>query len=151
MRTFRILRLFKLAKSWKQLQMLLSTLWTTLVDIASFTIVLFLFMFIYAILGMELFAENAKFTADDKLDMENGTSINQNFDSFIYSFTTVFVLLTQDGWSAIFYAYKRAMGSFRANLYFLSLYIVGPIILLNLFLAILLKNFDGDMIEADDT
>lgn len=129
--------------------MLLSTLWRTLVDIGSFTIVLFLFMFIYAILGMELFAENAKFTAD-KVDMDNGKSIDQNFDSFLYSFTTVFVLLTQDGWSAIFYAYKRAMGNFRANLYFLSLYIVGPIILLNLFLAILLKNFDGDMIEAED-
>lgn len=94
LRTFRILRLFKLAKSWKQLQLLLRTLWTTVVDIASFTVVLFLFMFIYAILGMELFAENAKFTADDKVDMENGTSLNQNFDSFLYSFTTVFVLLT---------------------------------------------------------
>lgn len=80
--------------------MLLSTLWRTLVDIGSFTIVLFLFMFIYAILGMELFAENAKFTAD-KVDMDNGKSIDQNFDSFLYSFTTVFVLLTQDGWSAI--------------------------------------------------
>ncbi len=103
MRTFRILRLFKLAKSWKQLQKLITTLWVTLVDIGSFTIVLFLFMFIYAILGMELFAENAKFTKDDKVDMENGKSIDQNFDSFLYAFTTVFVLLTQDGWSNIFY------------------------------------------------
>lgn len=42
------------------------------------------------------------------------------------------------------------MGGVRANLYFLSLYIIGPIILLNLFLAILLKNFDGDMIDEED-
>ena len=75
MRTFRILRIFKLAKSWKQLHELLVTLWKTLVDIASFTIVLFLFMFIYAILGMEMFAENAKFTATDKVDMINGSSL----------------------------------------------------------------------------
>ncbi len=34
-------------------------------------------------------------------------------------------------------------------MYFLSLYIIGPIILLNLFLAILLKNFDGDLIDKD--
>jgi Ion transport protein len=113
-------------------------MWKTLVDIASFTVVLFLFMFVYTILGMEVFAEKAKFSPDDKVDMEDGESIPQNFDSFLWAFTTVFVLLTEDGWSAVFYAYYRAVGATRANLYFISLFIIGPRILLNLFLAILL-------------
>jgi hypothetical protein len=52
------------------------------------------------------------------------------------------VLLTEDGWSYVFYMYHRALGGLRANLYFLSLFIIGPRILLNLFLAILLENFD---------
>lgn len=75
LRTIRILRIFKLAKTWRQLQELLQTMWKTLVDIASFSIVLFLFMFIYAILGMELFAEKAKYTPEDRLDLVNGESL----------------------------------------------------------------------------
>lgn len=124
-------------------------MWKTAVDIASFTVVLFLFMFVYTILGMEVFAEKAKFTSDDKVDLDNGDSIDTNFDSFLWSFTTVFVLLTEDGWSTVFYQYHRAVGAVRANLYFLSLFIIGPRILLNLFLAILLQNFEDDSMEAD--
>ena len=71
LRAFRILRIFKLAKTWTELHELLGTLWKTIIDISSFTVVLFLFMFIYTILGMELFAFKAKFT-NDQLDLENG-------------------------------------------------------------------------------
>ena len=71
LRAFRILRIFKLAKTWTELHELLGTLWKTIIDISSFTVVLFLFMFIYTILGMELFAFKAKFTSD-QLDLENG-------------------------------------------------------------------------------
>lgn len=56
LRTFRLLRIFKLAKTWKQFQHLLKTMWKTLVDISTFSVLLFLFMFIYSILGMEVFA-----------------------------------------------------------------------------------------------
>jgi uncharacterized membrane protein len=62
----------------------------------------------------------------------------------------VFVLLTQDGWSDIFYSYYRACSNWQAICYFVSLYIIGPIILLNLFLAILLKNFDEDSLKLHE-
>ena len=97
-----------------------------------------MFMFIYAILGMELFAESAKFTKDDLIDLQNGESIDENFDSFLWAFTTVFVLLTEEKWCWVFYQYHRACGSLKSDLYFLSLFIIGPRILLNLFLCILL-------------
>lgn len=71
LRAFRILRIFKLAKTWTELHELLGTLWKTIIDISSFTVVLFFFMFIDTILGMELFAFKAKFT-NDQLDLENG-------------------------------------------------------------------------------
>jgi Ion transport protein len=61
----------------------------------------------------------------------------------------VFVLLTEEAWSNVYYEYHRACGSFRANLYFLSLFIIGPRILLNLFLCILLQNFEEDKLETE--
>ena len=60
-RAFRLLRVFKLAKSWKKLQNLLTTMVSTLKDISTFSILLFLFMFIYALLALELFANRVKF------------------------------------------------------------------------------------------
>lgn len=56
MRAFRLLRIFKLAKSWKQFQTLLNTIGNTLKDIGNFSILLFLFIFIYSLLGQELYA-----------------------------------------------------------------------------------------------
>jgi hypothetical protein len=59
-------------------------------------------MFIYSILGMELFAYTAKFDTEGSVNLEGGDSIYQNFDTFLWSFTSVFVLLTEDGWSYIY-------------------------------------------------
>jgi hypothetical protein len=101
LRTFRLLRLFKLARTWKEFYHLLTTMGKTLKEISAFTVVLFLFMFIYSILGMEMFAYKAKYDGDGNLDLVNGESLDQNFDSFLWSFTTVFVLLTEDGWSTV--------------------------------------------------
>lgn len=119
----------------------------TLKEISAFSVVLFLFMFIYSILGMEMFAYKAKYDASGNLDMVSGESIDQNFDSFLWSFTTVFVLLTEDDWSTVYQLYHVAVGGWRANLYFLSLFIIGPRILLNIFLAILMENFENDSLD----
>lgn len=48
--------MFKLAKSWTRLKLLLQTIAKSLKDISSFSVLLFLLMFIYILLGMELFA-----------------------------------------------------------------------------------------------
>lgn len=68
-RAFRLLRIFKLAKSWKQLQTLLNTIVNTMKDIGNFSILLFLFMFLYSLAGMELFAYKVVLD-DDGLPIE---------------------------------------------------------------------------------
>ena len=72
LRTFRLLRLFKLARTWQQFNKLISTMGKTLIEISAFSVVLFLFMFIYSILGMEMFAYKAKYDDSGKLDLLNG-------------------------------------------------------------------------------
>lgn len=70
--------------------------------------------------------------------------MDTNFDTFHWSVTTVFVLLTEDNWCHVFYQHFRAVGGLEATLYFVSLFIVGPRLLFNMFLAILIKDFDED-------
>jgi len=54
---------FKLAKNWRTLQGLLKTIGRTISDIRDFTILLFLFMFVFCLLGMDFFAEKVKMTS----------------------------------------------------------------------------------------
>ena len=140
LRGLRLLRIFKLAKNWKRFELLLETLGRTLVDIASFSILLFLFIFCFTLLGLELFAHKA-FMKNDLLD-PNGQPPAFNFDNFLHSFSTVFIIFTNDGMSTIYYDYYRAVGPALSSIYFVTLVVIGQKILLNLFLAILLENFD---------
>jgi hypothetical protein len=74
--------------------------------------------------------------------MVNGTDPTINFNNLFDAIITVFIVLTNDGWSSIYFNYYRTVGAATSSLYFLTLIVIGQKILLNLFLAILLRNFD---------
>ena len=113
----------------------------SLKDISNFSVLLFLFLFTYSLLGMELFAQRVKFNEDGLVDIINGESPRENFDDLPHAFTTIFIVLTGEDWNAVMYSHIRASGMI-ASVFFISLVIFGNFILLNLFLAILLKNFE---------
>ena len=64
-RGVRLLRVFKLARSWTSFRELLSKIIITLKDIRNFSVLLFLFIFVYTLLGMELFAYRLAFDDDN--------------------------------------------------------------------------------------
>jgi voltage-dependent calcium channel L type alpha-1D len=142
------LRIFKLARTWKRFELLLETMAHTLMDVATFSILLFLYIFIYTLLGMELFAYKAKLDPDtDYVDPVNGVSPEFNFDTFLNSFSLVFIILTNDGTSAIYYNFYRAVSAVSSTIFFVSLVLIGQKIILNLFVAILLENFDEGVLR----
>ena len=96
-RGFRLLRLFKLARSWTAMRDLLATMARTLADISYFSIILLLFMFIFSLLGMELFAHRLKFDSNWEPDVD-GESPRVNFDDFWHAFITIFLVLVGDDW-----------------------------------------------------
>jgi len=55
-RALRLLRVLKLARSWTKLQDLLRKIMMSAKSIGSFTILLFLFLYIMSLLGMEMYA-----------------------------------------------------------------------------------------------
>lgn len=82
----------------------------TLKDIYNFMILLFLLLFVYSLLGMELFGFKAKFKGN-YVDMENGDFPNSTFNDFTQAFASVFIVLANDGWSPIFFDHYRSVGS----------------------------------------
>jgi Ion transport protein len=131
-RAFRLIRVFKLAKSWTQLQKLIATITKSLVDISSFSVLLFLLMFIYILLGMELFSQS---------NIPVNQKSRHSFNSFFESFLVIFQVLTGENWDEVMFTFAQRQG-YAAIMFFISLIIIGVMIFLNLFLAILLKNFE---------
>ena len=71
---------------------------------------------------------------------------DSNFNNFLNGFISVFIVIAGDGWSTIYfdhYRYGVQNGEpYAAGIFFISLVILGQTILMNLFLSILLKEFD---------
>ncbi len=142
-RGFRLLRVFKLARSWKSFQVMLIQIGETIKDIRNFFVLLMLVIFTYSLLGMELFSYSAL--------REDGSSYRVTFDTFFPAVMTIFTVLIGDDWNILMYRYIRNTDTpIIATLYFVSLIIVGNLILLNLFIAILLKNFEEKEVEEED-
>jgi hypothetical protein len=93
LRAFRLVRIFKLAKSWTQLQHLLRTIAQSLKDISSFSVLILLLIFIYTLIGLELFGHQVKFSYDESqvvTEAGKGFSPRNNFDDFYHAFLVVF-------------------------------------------------------------
>jgi hypothetical protein len=99
---------------------------------------------------MEWFSYKAKFNKNNELDFgENGAWIDSNFNTFLEAFLTVFSCLTGDNWSQVYAMHYVAAGPLLSTLFFLTLIIVGFYILLMLFVAILVENFEEDSINQE--
>jgi hypothetical protein len=142
-RSIRLLRIFKLARSWSSFRELIEKIGLSLKDISNFSILLFLFIFTYTLLGMELFAYQAIYDPITDNVSSEGIYPRENFNTFLYSFTTIFIVLIGEDWNHVMYKNIRNK-QFSNVLFFMFLYVLGNLILLNLFLAILLKNFEMD-------
>lgn len=144
LRSFRIFTLFKLARSWPSLQKLLLTILSTIQEIGNFSVLLLLFMYVYALVGMQMFGNQFRFDADGfPVSLSETASYipRSNFDTILWSTVTIFQVLTGENWNNVLIDGWRSIG-WPSTLYFLSLVIFGNFIILNLFLAILLSNFE---------
>ena len=64
-RGVRLLRVFKLARSWTSFRLLLSTMIKTMKEIIPFSSLLGICMFIFTLLGMELFGHKVRFDENE--------------------------------------------------------------------------------------
>uniref|UniRef100_A0A8C1PLJ6 Voltage-dependent T-type calcium channel subunit alpha n=1 Tax=Cyprinus carpio TaxID=7962 RepID=A0A8C1PLJ6_CYPCA len=139
LRTFRLLRVLKLVRFLPALRRQLVVLMKTMDNVATFCMLLMLFIFIFSILGMHLFG--CKFT----LRLENGDTVSdrKNFDSLLWAIVTVFQILTQEDWNVVLYN-GMASTSPWAALYFVALMTFGNYVLFNLLVAILVEGFQAE-------
>jgi len=147
LRCVRLLRVFKVTRYWQSMGNLVKSLVNSIASINALLVLLMLFIFIFALLGMQIFG--AKFKPDES---------RSTFDSFYQSCLTVFQILTGEDWNVVMYDGIQAYGGVKSfgflfSFYFIILFICGNYILLNVFLAIAVDNLsepenqqDGEML-----
>ena len=140
-RLLRIGRLLKLLRQFAGLRRLLNTILESLPDIGYVSLLMFLFVTVWAILGVQLFA--GKF---DSLQPRPEFT----FETFGSAFLAVFQLITTDNLHSIFENSVNATGTEFAVVYFVVGHAFGAYIVVSLFVAILLRRFASfDDMEAD--
>ncbi|UJR13248.1 hypothetical protein I4U23_000269 [Adineta vaga] len=176
LRTFRLLRVLKLIQFAPTLRKQFMTMIKTLDNVATFFLLLILFIFIFSILGMHLFGgqfcilqgfnrtSRQQFTTTcrccscpEVISLKNSTNLRDvicsqdrpNFDSLRSASLTVFQILTQEDWNEVLYNAMERTNSWAA-VYFIGLMIFGNYVLLNLFVAILVEGFISDKNEEDN-
>uniref|UniRef100_A0A8D0A882 Voltage-dependent L-type calcium channel subunit alpha n=1 Tax=Sander lucioperca TaxID=283035 RepID=A0A8D0A882_SANLU len=148
-RCVRLLRIFKVTRHWQSLSNLVASLLNSMKSIASLLLLLFLFIIIFSLLGMQVFG--------GKFNFDETQTKRSTFDNFPQALLTVFQILTGEDWNAVMYDGIMAYGGPSSSgmivcFYFIILFICGNYILLNVFLAIAVDNLaDDEEEEIDDT
>nr|XP_053611690.1 sodium channel protein para isoform X23 [Plodia interpunctella] len=143
LRSFRLLRVFKLAKSWPTLNLLISIMGRTMGALGNLTFVLCIIIFIFAVMGMQLFGKNYVDYVDR---FPNGELPRWNFTDFMHSFMIVFRVLCGEWIESMWDC--MLVGDVSCIPFFLATVVIGNLVVLNLFLALLLSNFGSSSLST---
>ncbi|NXD06026.1 SCN2A protein, partial [Nothocercus nigrocapillus] len=147
LRSFRLLRVFKLAKSWPTLNMLIKIIGNSVGALGNLTLVLAIIVFIFAVVGMQLFGKSykecvCKISSDCKLP-------RWHMHDFFHSFLIVFRVLCGE-WIETMWDCMEVAGQPMCLTVFMMVMVIGNLVVLNLFLALLLSSFSSDSLSATE-
>ncbi|KAK3093193.1 hypothetical protein FSP39_012483 [Pinctada imbricata] len=153
LRSFRLLRVFKLAKSWPTLNMLISIVAQTMGALGNLTFVLGIVVFIFAVMGQQLFMPAYELYGKNGTEFaDEEPSPRWSFKDFLHSFMIVFRVLCGE-WIESMWSCTR-VADWPCIPFFLLTMVIGNLVVLNLFLALLLSSFDqvsgGDDTDSED-
>ncbi|XP_077966258.1 sodium channel protein type 3 subunit alpha-like isoform X1 [Styela clava] len=149
LRTFRLMRVFKLAKSWPTLNMLIKIIGNSMGSLGNLTFILLIILFIFAVVGMQLFSE--KYEKANLILEAKGEVMRWHMMDFFHSFLIVFRILCGE-WIETMWDCMRWGGELAGVCIpvFMLVHVVGNLVVLNLFLALLLSSFSADTFVKDE-
>merc|ERR1719232_1992104 len=146
LRGMRLMRVLKLAQSWTTMKVLLSIIISTLGALGNLTFLLIIVIYIFAVLGMQLFG---KTYTDENFYPDRVP--RWNFTDFFHSFMMIFRILCGE-WIEPLWDCMRAEGKVGVAesclTIFLPALVVGNFMVLNLFLALLLNSFNCEELKS---
>ncbi|CAH1153243.1 unnamed protein product [Phaedon cochleariae] len=152
-RLFRVMRLIKLLSRGEGIRTLLWTFLKSFQALPYVALLIVMLFFIYAVIGMQMFG---KIEYDD-LTSSSSINRNNNFATFFQAVLILFRSATGEAWQEIMMdcadtsaakCHKNVTktdstcGSDVAYPYFISFYVLCSFLIINLFVAVIMDNFD---------
>ncbi|XP_059533698.1 voltage-dependent L-type calcium channel subunit alpha-1S isoform X1 [Myotis daubentonii] len=150
-RLFRVMRLIKLLSRAEGVRTLLWTFIKSFQALPYVALLIVMLFFIYAVIGMQMFG---------KIALVDGTQINRNnnFQTFPQAVLLLFRCATGEAWQEVLLASsygklcdpaseyapgeEYSCGTNFAYYYFISFYMLCAFLIINLFVAVIMDNFD---------
>ena len=133
-RTFRVLRVARLLRFMRSMAVIVGVITRSLQSFFYIMVLMLLFVFIFALLGMQIFGGYYDFGEDFKA--------RTNFDSFWIAYVSVFQVLTMENWHINMYESMRTSNpKVVTGIYYIAWIFIGNFVLLNLLLSIIFDAF----------
>ncbi|KAF3827027.1 hypothetical protein GH733_002513 [Mirounga leonina] len=144
-RPLRVLRVFKLAKSWPTLNTLIKIIGHSVGALGNLTVVLAIVVFIFSVVGMQVFG--SKFNSIKSNKTSCGPTApclrRWHMGDFYHSFLVVFRILCGE-WIENMWECMQETNQALCIVVFLSIMVIGKLVVLNLFIALLLNSFSNE-------
>uniref|UniRef100_A0A4W2IBJ2 Sodium channel protein n=1 Tax=Bos indicus x Bos taurus TaxID=30522 RepID=A0A4W2IBJ2_BOBOX len=136
LRSFRVLRIFRLGRYWPTFKILMLTLCNSIVALKDLVLLLFTFIFFSAVVGLNLYGSKYK---------KYVCSINEDcqlphwhMHDFFHSFLNVFRILCGEWIETLWDCFKVA-GQFSCIPFYMMVILIGKLLILYLFLALIIS------------
>ncbi|XP_013910090.1 PREDICTED: sodium channel protein type 5 subunit alpha-like [Thamnophis sirtalis] len=150
---FRTLRIFKLSKFWPALNKLMKIMLKSVGPLGNLTLVLIFTVFIFAVVGKQAFGNYYSAVAANASICNNNSTcqLRWHMKDFLHSFLIIFRILCGE-WISTMWECMQVAGEGRCIILFMLVLVLGNLVVLNLFIALLLSSFSSSdsEIEADD-
>ncbi|XP_078484779.1 sodium channel protein 1 brain-like [Ciona intestinalis] len=141
LRTLRLLRVFRLARMWGTMHKLVSIIWKSVSAVSYLTIVLFLILYIFAVIGKQLYSKQYMASASR---FEDNNIPRWSFIDFYHSFLLVWRVMCGEWIEPLYDCMYITNNDGLCIPLFLTITFVANFMILNLFTAILLEAFNVD-------
>uniref|UniRef100_A0A3P9P9S2 Sodium channel protein n=1 Tax=Poecilia reticulata TaxID=8081 RepID=A0A3P9P9S2_POERE len=143
----RLIRVFKIAKSWPAFNMLIKIIRNSLRALVNLTLVLAIIVFLFTVFGMQFFANSYK-------DRVCRISLNcelprWHMNDFFHAFLVIFRILCGE-WIETMWDCMEVAGEPMCLIFYIMVLVIGKLVVLNLFLALLLSSFSGDNLAVTE-
>ncbi|EMP36124.1 Sodium channel protein type 5 subunit alpha [Chelonia mydas] len=146
LRSFKLLRVFKLAKSWTTLNTLIKIIGNSVGAVGNLTLVLAIIVFIFAVVGMQLFGKSYK---EHAYKISKDGKPRWHTMDFFHSFLIIFRILCGE-WLETMWDCMVVAEQPLCLIVFLLAMVIGNLVVLNLFIALLLNSFSADNLQAPE-
>ncbi|XP_067398654.1 sodium channel protein type 5 subunit alpha-like [Emydura macquarii macquarii] len=136
---FRLLRIFKLSKSWPALNTFVKIMCQSTGTLSSLELVLVITVFIFAVVGNQVLGKSYS----NYTNINTDRNLRWHMNDFFHSFLIVFRILCGE-WIETLWNCMEIAGKGMCLPFFLLVLVVGNLLVLNLFIALLLNSFNID-------